>query len=192
MADNTCIYRIDADNRITVVSGNWLSFARENGAEESCHPKAILNRPIWEFIDGHETRHLYEIILARLRKAGRPVTVPFRCDAPDKRRYLALAMVPSRDNDIDFYSSIIREESREPVALLSLDAPRSDEIIKMCSTCKKIELGGNRWVEVEVGVVELQLFEAEKLPRISHGLCGDCYNNWVASFETICPLEPAQ
>jgi len=183
--DTTCIYRIDGSDRITDVSGYWLSFAAENLATESCHPDRILGRVIWEFIDGSETRHLYEIILNRVRQAGMPVTLPFRCDSPDRRRYLELAIVPVGDDAIEFYSSILREEPRETVELLNPEARRSDEYIKMCSSCKKINRGENRWVEVEAGIAELRLFESPLLPQITHGLCGDCYNAWMSSLKEL-------
>jgi len=183
--DTTCIYRIDGSDRISEVSGNWLSFAAENLAGESCHPDRILGRLIWEFIDGPETRHLYEIVLRRVRQANMPVTLPFRCDSPDRRRYLELAIVPAGDDAIVFYSSILREEPRETVGLLHPGAERSGEYIKMCSGCKKIERGENRWVEVEAGIAELRLFEAAILPQITHGLCNDCYNAWMSSLNTL-------
>jgi len=183
ISDTTCTYRIDDSDRIIDVSGYWLQFAAENLAAESCQPDRVLGRLIWEFIDGSETRHLYEIILKRVRQAHMPVTLPFRCDSPDMRRYLELTIVPIGNDAIEFYSRVLREEPRESVDLLKPDAQRSDEYIKMCSNCKKIERGENRWVEVETGIAELQLFESSNLPQITHGLCDDCYNAWMSSLK---------
>lgn len=184
-SSKTCIYRIDGNDRLVAVSGNWLDFARGNDAAQSCHPDMVLGRRIWEFIDGPETSHLYEIILTRIRKNGTPIRVPFRCDSPDKRRYLEMEIVPGEEGSIEFYSRIVREEPRDTVELLNPALPRSDEIVKLCSTCRKMELDNHRWVEVEAGIAELRLFDGPTLPQISHGLCKECYDSWMSSLSYL-------
>src|SRR5262249_46498900 len=49
------IYVLDKQDRIINVSDNWLLFAQENKAGNSCHPDLVINKSIWEFIDGSET-----------------------------------------------------------------------------------------------------------------------------------------
>jgi hypothetical protein len=168
---STYICVIDEGDRIVSVSHNWLSFAQENQAAESCHPAKVIKEPIWNFIDGLETTHLYEIIIAKVRSKKRTVTLPYRCDAPDRRRYLELRIAPVPQEHIEFASRIIGEEPRDRVKLLQSGDPRSDELIKMCSMCKKVELSGDNCAKVEVAVVTLRLFEENKLPQISHGFC---------------------
>jgi len=173
---STYIYIVDKDDRIISVSDNWLLFAQENQAAENCYPEMIINKPIWKFIYGMETQFLFEVILQKVRTLNKPVSFPFRCDAPDKRRYLELIIAPLQQGSIEFTSYIIREESRDRVALLAAGIPRSDELVKMCSACKKIELSENCWVEVEAAVATLKLFDQPELPQISHGLCTECFD----------------
>jgi hypothetical protein len=52
--------------------------------------------------------------------------------------------------------------------------------------CKKVELSENTWVEVEAAVISLKLFERNKLPQISHGLCADCFKAGMAEIEKYC------
>lgn len=172
---NTCSYIINNQNLILGVSGNWLSFAQENEAEESCHPDKVINEPLNKFIDGIETQQLYELCIAKVRKHQKTIFLPFRCDAPDRRRYLELKMTPLAHEQIEFASRILREEPREPVKLLQHDAARSDELIMMCSMCKKVKMSEHSWLEVEDAVTALRLFEKEILPQISHGFCPPCY-----------------
>lgn len=182
---NKCIHIIDKQDRIIRVSGNWLLFAQENQAGESCHPDVIISRSIWEFIDGIETRHFYEIILKTVRARNKAVVLPFRCDSPEKRRHLELTITPVQQEQVEFASITILEELRDSVEVLKLGAPRTDELIKMCSMCKKVVLSDDTWVEVEAAVVSLKLFEKGKLPRISHGLCNECFHLGMAEIEKL-------
>jgi hypothetical protein len=182
---SSCDYLIDNSDRIVKVSAAWLKFARENGAEESCHPDRVLNRSIWEFIEGFETSLLYEIVLKKVRKTCRSVRLPFRCDAPSKRRFLELLITPVQDDYIEFASTLLREELRDCVDLLEPGISRSGTIIKMCSMCKKVELPGNLWVEVEDAIATLRLFDTGVLPPISHGLCRNCYKFVMAEVDAL-------
>lgn len=177
---DTCFYTIDCENRIVSVSGNWLSFALENQGGEDCHPDRVINEPLWKFIDGHETRYLYELCIAKVRDQQQSMILPFRCDAPDRRRYLELKMTPRPQEQIEFASRILREEPREKVQLLQQDVARSETLIKMCSMCKKVKISENIWLEVEEAITVLGLFAEEKLPRITHGCCQPCYDIAIA------------
>jgi len=190
--ENDYIYVIDEADRIVSVSDNWLLFAQENEATASCHPDAIINKPIWDYISGMETQHLFEVILEKVRITDKSVVLPFRCDAPDRRRYLELLITPVHQQCIEFTSYIIREESRDTVELLEAGIPRSHEIIKMCSMCKKAELSGGNWVEVELAIATLKLFEQLKLPQISHGLCTECFELGMAEIKKLGFSSPNQ
>lgn len=176
----SCCYRIDGDDRVVWVSDAWISFAQENGAAESCHPDAVLNRSIWDFIDGIETRYLYDILLKKLRQTRSSAWLTFRCDAPDKRRYLALHISAAEKDTVEFESTVIREEVRDSVLLLEPDIPRSEKFIKLCSMCKKVEVANNSWLEIEAAIAILGLFEESALPKISHGLCQECFASVMA------------
>ena len=131
-------YTIDAEDRIVNMSANWNIFAEENQASDSCLSAGVLNRQIWEFITDLETRHLYQVINANVRAGRKPVTIPFRCDAPDKRRYLEMKIVSVKQKHIEYQNTIIREEPREPVVLLMAGTARPEGLLKMCSICKTV------------------------------------------------------
>lgn len=172
-------YEINEEDLIVKLSDNWLEFARENGAEKSCHPNRVLNRPIWKFIEGAETRFFYEIILRNVRAGNRTVTFPFRCDAPHKRRYLEMTIYPAPDHHVGFTCRIIREEFRESVKLLEPRVSRSQEFLTICSVCKKIRYSDNSWAEAEEAVLELKLFDKKLMPQLTHGICGGCLKLWM-------------
>ena len=124
-----------------------------------------MNEPIWKFIAGNETRYLYELCLAKVRAQQQPMILPFRCDAPDRRRYLELKMTPLAREQVAFASRILREEPREKVQLLQHDVARSEAMIKMCSMCKKVELSKDVWLEVEDAITVMELFLRRKCCR---------------------------
>ncbi len=169
-------HKIDQKDVIVSVSDNWASFAHANKASSSCLPENILGSSLWEHINDPETKHLYGIILQKVRLNRQPSTFSFRCDSPDHRRFLELTINPHDDNSIDFKSQINKSEKREPVDLLKSDIERSDGLIRICSMCKKVAISDDRWEEIEIALQELKLFEKELLPGISHGVCPACFD----------------
>jgi hypothetical protein len=44
----------------------------------------------------------------------------------------------------------------------------------VCSWCKRVEIAGE-WFEVEDAIGRLRFFERRDMPRLSHGICRDCF-----------------
>lgn len=136
----------------------------------------MLGRPIWEFMGGEEVRHLFRILFSRVREEGRSIRVPFRCDAPEARRWQSLEFKPAAEPDggIDVLVRNLHEEARSPVRILDPGADRSEETLVMCAWCRRARVDGDDWVEIEVAAERLGLFDVERAPAISHGICPDC------------------
>lgn len=83
------IYRVDAQDRVVFANAEWFDFARENSAV-SLKPEVVIGVSLWDFICSSETRHLFEILLKQVRATGKSVTLPYRCDSPDCRRFMEL------------------------------------------------------------------------------------------------------
>ena len=166
-------YQIDSGDRIRFVDSSWLDFARKNGAAELAEP-LVLNRPLWQFIAGKETQHLYGLIFDAVRDKQKTATIPFRCDSPECRRYMELSIAPLPNDGLEIAASLIREEPRPYVRLLDPNIPRGGELVTICGWCKKVLVPDEDWVEVETAVRCLNLFSAEALPQITHGICGGC------------------
>jgi hypothetical protein len=174
-------YRIDAQDRIRRVSEPWQSFAEENqGSPEVCRPEAVLGRPLWEFIEGIETRHLYQHLVKKAREGIRLCSIPFRCDSPEERRFLHLDIHPLDDGALEFHSTLVRSERRASLRLLDRRVPRSLQVVRLCSMCKCIAAPKERWLELEEGLQELRIFEEERMPQLTHGLCPVCFQRAMA------------
>ncbi len=184
MQDGVFTYLIDKENVIAEVSENWLAFARNNAWASECRPDNVIGQPLWRFIQGKATRHLYEQIFRQIRGGKRVGPIPFRCDSPEEKRYMSLLPLSSPDGGIRIVSHVVRTEPCDSVKLFDQNTPRSTHFIRICSVCKKIATPDAEWVEVEEGLIRLRLFEADELPELTHGLCPACYQHVLAELES--------
>ncbi|MCB8945260.1 MAG: hypothetical protein H6658_16050 [Ardenticatenaceae bacterium] len=166
-------YHIDNKDRLIYVDKNWDEFADSNEAPELVGD-AVLYQPIWDFISGREVLYIYRLLLQEVRQSGKAMEIPYRCDAPDARRFL-LMTISAVGEEIWFCNWLLREEKREPVPLLSLGQKRSDDFLIMCSWCNRVKQEASTWVEVEQAIQAMGLFAADELPQLSHGMCPDCF-----------------
>lgn len=168
------IWTIDDTDRIVYVNDAWLSFAGENSAPQLA-ASVVLDKPIWCFIQGQETRYLYKQIFGRVRAGVSPVNFPFRSDSPDCRRFMEMKLSLLPGGAIQLISHILREEWRDPVDLLDASRDRSGEFLKVCSWCKRIEIPGQGWGEIEAAIGALDLFDHFSMPRMTHTICDACH-----------------
>lgn len=174
----TFAYDIDEHDRIINCNHEWFAFARENqGAQLT--PAATRNRPIWNYIDDLETRHLYRLILSRVR-SGKTINVCMRCDSPTARRQIELQIAPLPDRGVAFTSQITHQEPREYVALLDVTLERAPDIVSICSWCKKVHVPGQGWFEVEEALNRLGLDDKTHLPQLANMVCYECYQRIVS------------
>lgn len=175
-------YTINRDDVITEVNDVWKRFADENAGEGL--GDRVLGTWLWQHLAGVEVKHLFKALVERVREGGGPVRVPFRCDAPELRRFMVLELTSLPDEAIRFSSWIEAEEAREPVALLEAHRESDPELmVKMCAWCKRIHAGPDRWRELEDAMAELGLFHLERLPRITHSVCRDCQDQVMHELE---------
>lgn len=166
-------YELDAADRIRAVDAAWIRFGRENGPGDLDRDR-VVGRSIFEFIAGGEVRHLYALLFRAARTRRAPICLPFRCDAPDRRRFMELRIEPAADDGLVLAGRLLGEEGREPIPLLLPDAPRSGELVAVCSWCKRVRTAPGVWEEVEDAVGTLGLFEEATLPGLTHGICEPC------------------
>jgi hypothetical protein len=165
-------YEIGTDDRVRSVSDGWTAFARTNGAGQLT-AEAVVGQPLLGFVSGPETRHMYEIILDRVRRTQRLMRIPYRCDSPSIRRFMELSITPAQDGGIRFESRTVREESRQALSILNAAAAPSEEFVVVCSWCKRFR-ALESWLEVEDAIRRGGLFEADRMPQLTHGMCSDC------------------
>jgi hypothetical protein len=177
----SCVYDVDPEYRIGSVDEGWSAFARANAAPELL-PPAIIGQSMMSHIVDATTTQLYKRLFDRVLATQRTVAVPLRCDGPTVRRFLELQITPRGTSGFRLRSLLVRSEPRAAVPLLARDQPRGDEMIRMCSWCGDVVLDG-AWSAVEDAVRRLGLFECERLPVITHGICPRCESSVGALLE---------
>ena len=182
---NTYTYRIDRQDTIISVSKNWGSFADANEWTGPIRPNDVVGHSLWKFIQDLETRHVYQEIFQRVRAGVRSRPIPFRCDSPGERRHLELLTAPLPNKQIQITSRILRTEHRPPVTLLSKGVSRLPDFVTLCSMCKKMKVSPAQWFEIEEGLAYLKLFNAKKMPQLSHGVCNPCYRIAMANMDKV-------
>jgi hypothetical protein len=99
---------------------------------------------------------------------------PFRCDSPTARRHLEMRLTRRPDDTVQFESVVLASELRVQQPLWDRHVPRGEDLVPVCSWCKRVETAGE-WFEVEDAIGRLRLFERHDMPRLSHGICRDCF-----------------
>lgn len=174
-------YRIDRHDRLVEMNDAWSSFSTTNGGPGS--RSALMGRPIWDFISDATTIHIYQALVGRARQRDMPARLQFRCDAPDRRRLLSMAILPATDGEVLFAIDSVREQSRPAVLLLDVTRPRSDTFLTMCGWCARARVTESRWLEVEHAVAVLGLFTGESLPQLTHGICPGCSDRMTTGLD---------
>jgi hypothetical protein len=164
-------YWFDESDHITKVDENWLRFASENGADQLT-PAAVKGQHLSSFIADEGTRDLWARLLERAR-AGTPVAITIRCDAPDVRRTLLLRLRTDRAR-VRVTTTLVASEERPRIDLLATPRPTKGSPLIACGWCRRFELAPGVWVEVEVLVENLRLLVESVLPPVRNTICPEC------------------
>jgi hypothetical protein len=164
---------LDAADTITAVDDAWLEFARANHAPELTR-QSILGRSLYAFVSGPEMAELTGLLTSAARQRGTAVSVPFRCDAPSERRFMTMTLQAEAGGGLHLEYRLDRAEPRPEVALLDVQAPRSEALLVVCSWCRRVRQE-DAWRDLERAIEDGNLFgRAERMPRVWHRVCEDC------------------
>ena len=184
------IHTIDSQEIITHVNSEWISFALKNGIPDA-DAAVFVGRSIWDFIEDESTIQIWRAILDRVRSSQKVLQIQYRCDSPDRKRYMLMEIVPLPSQQIEMANRVLKEESRTPVELLNPLTVHSWGPLVLCSWCKKLRVSPavperpefEDWMEVEDALTKLNLFDLPGLPSISHSICITCKNAFLKGLE---------
>jgi hypothetical protein len=176
-ASPAVIYSVDDGDRIDWVNAEWDRFALANDAPRLL-ASAVIGSTLWSHVSDLTLRHLLQKIFARARSSQQPLFLACRCDAPQVRRELDVC-IESRDGRSVLVTSAVTSEIPR---LIPYTLSGKLGIIRMCSWCNAVDVGG-RWVEVEVAVHEIGLLKGPHHPDITHTLCLRCEQRLRADSE---------
>jgi len=178
-------YTLDGDNRIIEIGPGWDEFALANDCPAAMVER-VLNRPLAEFVAGREVLQLlHELIeLARSRGGVRPIG--FRCDAPGLQRMMEWRAERGADDEVLVHTRLLGTMPRRRNPILDVALPHADELLSVCSWCKRARLEDD-WVDTDEAAARLGVFLRDRPPAITHGICPAC----TQALESAVPLaEP--
>ena len=133
----------------------------------------MLGRELWSCFADPTTQELYRQLVRRAR-AGREVKVPYRCDTAVGRRWFELRIAALPGGEVEFESTLVREEVRPTIGLLEENRSRDARFVRMCSWCQRVASTDGSWRPVEEAVAAMGLLQTETVPRITHSICEPC------------------
>ncbi len=141
-------YRLDRNHRIIWLDGPWDRFAEDNDGAEA-QSAAVIGKPLWRFIRGDATRMWLQALFQLARVGGRRVEKPCRCDSPELRRHMNMAVTALPDGSLLVELELLREEPRDSrLEVMPLEhGPRS----ACCSVCGRLHWRG-AWREADEAV----------------------------------------
>jgi hypothetical protein len=167
-------YSIDDKNIFkSIEPQTWMEFALANNTPELT-PDSVRGKMIWDYINGGDSRQIYNTLFKRIRREKQTIKFPYRCDSADIRRFMTMEMRPGENNSIAFKSSVMKIEKRTPISLLDIASSRTEDIIIICSWCKDIWVYDIGWINIEEGVRRLGIFDSIAQPRLTHSVCVNC------------------
>ena len=172
-SDLTVRYKINQSDVIIFVNEAWNRFALENDAPDVSADN-VLNCSLWNFIKDKTTIQLYKEIL-RLVRQDNLVEFKLNCDAPGKNRVMKMTISAENDGVVQFQTLTVEGKERPAQKIIDKNALRTDGLIHMCSWCKSIFTGEEGWQELGKAISTLGLFDLDKLPHVTHGMCDSCY-----------------
>ena len=168
---NTLFYRVDEDDVIVDIGGQWDDFARGNDGAQILKA-SVLGTKLYQHIKGETCRTFVWTMLDAVRKLEKPVVRSYRCDSPTCKRFMTMSVFPEPDSRLLLQH---RLDSIQPFErpLKFACAPRTAHTkVTRCSMCNRLQIDG-AW-----GEPELMLAKAAKkvtdATLVIYSVCMDC------------------
>jgi hypothetical protein len=169
---------LDGEDGIVEVNDDWTQFAVENQYGLDKHE--VIDHCIWDFIVDGYSRELYQDLFAKVRQEQCSLTIEFRCDCAELKRFMAMKISPLPDRGIDLTSWVLKLEPQLRVDLFDVTAERSSKVLKVCDWCKQVETESQHWISAEDYMSGLDT--TQLLPSLVHSICPGCYQQAVEKF----------
>ena len=162
-------YRIDADDRILAVGGQWDGFARANDGERAMAAR-VAGTWLYDHVHGDVSRMFVRSVFAAVRTLAQPSVRPYRCDSPRLKRFMEMLITPEADGGLRVEHRIRRVEPLPTAA--SFVVSGGGRPCVRCSMCCRIK-SGSHWHDHIVGTAGQHVAEDTAVPVV-YGVCPTC------------------
>jgi hypothetical protein len=178
-AENSVIFCLDPDLRITYCNPAWDRFAQENGGHELLRP-APIGRSVLDYISAPVRDH-YARLYERILNQSDPWEEDFECSSQTLYRRFRSRLIPMKNNSGLLVMNYLHEERQHDAASCAPveEVYRTPQgVIVMCASCRRTRRANDPvetwdWVPHFVGNTPLM---------VSHGVCPPCrelyYPGW--------------
>ncbi|MEL7002321.1 MAG: hypothetical protein AAFN93_06250 [Bacteroidota bacterium] len=175
-------YWLDSEDRIVKTNLLWDNFAEDNAGGDRSFSDQIVGKSLFGFINGDSTKMFVSTMIQRVRITGKELEVDYRCDSPDLKRFMKMAIIPEEDGLIRVENSLEKEEPfRKSVNFILGD---DGNIVKRCSMCQLLYID-NMWIDADKAT---EVLGAEEIPVI-YTVCGSCKEDLEQRLKTIKPMN---
>lgn len=139
--DNLIIVKIDDQNIIISIDGNWDDTARKGKALEFLKKEKVLGKKIEHFLGEDHTKMFYETIFYRCRYTKKTLVRNYRCDSPTHERHMQVTLIPLEKSDIKMVHETIKEipfKNDVNIEFIKNDAYNTTSYTQRCSVCNRL------------------------------------------------------
>jgi hypothetical protein len=174
MADeNDLSYRLDSQDRIVEVGGDWDRVARENDGTDVLADR-IIGTKLYAHVTDGPSRMFVWTMLDSVRKLFRPSTKLYRCDSPDLKRHMEMTILPETGGGLLVQHRLIKTE-KQPARVRFSGRPAGRvgrALVLRCTMCVKLKVGGI-WHEPDAETLK-SLEQSDGVAQVAYGICEDC------------------
>jgi hypothetical protein len=175
MADqNDLSYRLDNQDRIVEVGGDWDRVARENDGSEVLADR-IIGTKLYAHVADQPSRMFVWTMLDSVRKLFRPSVKTYRCDCPDFKRHMEMTISPESAGGLLVQHRLIGLEN-QPVRMrfsaLTAGQAKGRQLVLRCTMCVKLKVGGI-WLEPDATLMA-GLGQDDGVKQVAYSICDDC------------------
>ncbi|MTI23323.1 hypothetical protein E1176_20005 [Fulvivirga sp. RKSG066] len=165
-------YWLDEDNKIIDTNSYWNSFAMDNDGGKVLRDR-VIGKHLFGYIADDNTRMLLDTLISRVRHTKKEMTRPYRCDSPQRKRFMEMKIIPQEDGKICVENRILREEElAERRDFKTVKNEKGQPFLKRCSVCNRVN-DKTGWYEPDHPHVS-KYFTKGKPTFVAYSVCSDC------------------
>jgi hypothetical protein len=103
-------YWLDNDNIICKVNESWDTHMDPSSWAERASSDVIIGKHLFDFVCDDVTRMYIATMIESVRLIPRTIVRPYRCDSPDRKRFMKMIISPEQDGLVCVSHELVREE----------------------------------------------------------------------------------
>ena len=189
MSEILLTYRIDRNETIIAVEGDYREFAEMHGGTLfGFGVQAKTGRPWPEVVVGDSMRLYHQIIITSVRALGQPITRAYRGDARGLHHHLELRAVPEADGVVRIEHHYLKSVPGALEVKLIGDTSFGKLTLSRCAVCSRMN-SGDGW-HPAASLARRNGWKPGEVQRVGYGVCWECSDS--LGRDLCARFEPAE